>query len=145
MWRTLPPFWLQTVRVFLSLLFPVFPTLMEPSPCCLPSPTSFANQSLLTLQVLTPHGARPPWSPRHRDPPPGHRQPTGQTRASAWNGHHAHVSPAQKNTTHLHQNRLYQPFSWEHFQVFVCSAAAVGLCWTNPLSEPCSHSLDVSR
>lgn len=69
-------------------------TFRGPLPCYCPSSSSLINQSLLLLQVLTPHGARPPRSPCHRDPPPSHRQPTGQTRASAWNRHHAHVSRA---------------------------------------------------
>lgn len=41
---------------------------------------------------------------------------------------------------------LHQQFSeMTYFQVFVPSTTTVGHCWTNPLSEPCSHSLDVSR
>lgn len=84
------------------------------------------SKYLSLLQVLPPHGARTPWSSRHRDPPPGHRQPTGQTRAPAWNGHHAHVSVVNKTLTFLGQCSHLEYSEITYLQVFVHAIEA----WT---------------
>lgn len=109
----------------------------------------FNNQNVLLLQVPAPHGARSPRSSRHRNPSPGHCQPTGQTGATSWRWHHAHVSPANTKNIALKLvlSLLYQHFLTQQTSRYLCSPplAIGGRCSANPLPAPCSLSLDVSR